>query len=244
MKILDIDPLDTSKATHQLLDVIEENSNRFYWVINKTTGVSSLLPSVTTIIPKPPDKVLQDWKDKLGEEHAVFINQFASFFGKKLHENMERVFSGEEYTEHLFEQYLDSFIGVANEAFICVHDSEIHYGMCGRFDALFRDKETNELVLVDFKNHGRYYSTEEIKEHGLKLPQEIQSSKKTKWREQLAMYAKGIEDTYNLVVDRAEVWCYNHGTGCVSKPVEMTRKNLDKKWEDVKNKYLLKNTPD
>lgn len=236
--------VDESLLEHPAYRVVEsftsDDGFREYLVLDKDFNYR-LLTSVTTALPKPPAFVLQQWKDKVGAQYADNNSMASSIFGNRLHDSLTRIYKQiETYDNFIFEKYIreDLDYAMGNE----VRVVSLELGIAGTFDFLFRSK-TGEIVLVDLKNHSRIHPLRDVQTRLLELPQDIQTHKKKKWKEQGACYAQALRETYNVEVDTFCVWCYNQGTGKVEKPVEINKQQIQKEIDMLIPK-LNKNTPD
>ena len=233
-KILKIDGSALQSPKHEVIEVFTyEDGRREYLVLTKDKSYK-MLTSVTTALPKPPPHVLETWKKKVGEEYAAINTKASSIFGNRMHDSIalllhENDFTthdkhSNDYTGHIFEKFLDDVDYVIASELEVV---SVELGVAGSFDFLYMSK-SGEIVLVDFKNHSRIHPLKDVKSRLLELDQSIQSAKKTKWRKQGACYVKGLKETYSIDVDRFEVWCFNQGTGKVTKPICDRRAKIDK----------------
>jgi phage regulator Rha-like protein len=204
----------------------EESGKRLYQVAN-LNDERRLVGSVTTSLPNPPAFVLDKWKKKVGHEYSKQSLDVAGRFGDRIDQSVDRIIKNQEcYKYHLFERFFDELAYVIGTQVGVV---SFEYGYAGTLDLLAMTKE-GKLRLVDIKTHGRVHAPEDEKENYLTLPQDIQYHKKKKWQLQLAAYTQGLLETYELVVEEAEIWCLNIGLGKVVRPVEMDCDELQKQF--------------
>lgn len=232
--------VDGSLITSPKYEVVEQitykDGNREYLIFDCEKGGWELMKSVTSALPKPPEFVLTRWREKVGVAYANFSTKASSSFGNRMHDSVTRLYEQvESYENHLFEKFFDEI------AYVIASEVEVvskELGVAGTFDLLVMNKK-GEVELIDLKNHSRIHPLKEVKNNLLELPQEIQSAKKKKWKQQGACYIKGLKETYNINVDRFSVWCYNQGTGKIEKPVNISGGKLEKELSSVKDKLEI-----
>jgi hypothetical protein len=205
----------------------EDSTGARLYEIANLEGERIFAPSVTTCLPSPPAFVLERWQEKVGKRYADQSLDVAGRFGDRIDQSVDRVVKNQEcYKDHIYERYFDELafmvgtqIGVAS----------FEFGFAGTLDALAMSKE-GKLILLDIKTHGRVHNPEDEKLNYLTLAQDIQYHKRNKWKLQLSAYSQGLLETFGLVVEEAEIWCFNVGLGKVVKPVEMDYDEIQKQF--------------
>jgi len=151
-----------TKFNHLNLPVLADiptetvNGSRRYVVNGK------LLPSVTTVTSYQNRKVIAEWRERVGEETASKISQFASNNGTKFHKlvedyvnNVDAEYDAEKYEValKLFNQFKALLDDVDN---IHYQESALYseqLGIAGRVDCIA--EYNGKLSVIDFKSSSK-----------------------------------------------------------------------------------------
>lgn len=158
------------------------------------------------------EDILNEWKYK---------NEFACRKGSTCHEYVQSLWTGEHWSYDNFDfsgKYNDAVCKIKNQAdqfFEDYKDKMIHiraeqivgseeYDIAGSVDGLFINKETNQLILVDYKTNT--YITGYNKDPYLKFfkppLQDMIDDKLNHYKLQLSIYKYLIEKYTDLIIDK------------------------------------------
>jgi ATP-dependent exoDNAse (exonuclease V) beta subunit len=131
-----------------------------------------LLPSVTTVTSYQNRKSIAQWRERVGEETANQISQFASTNGTKFHKLVEDYINNEE-VEYDTEKYKIALNLFNQFQFILNDVNNIHYlesalysenlGIAGRVDCIAEYQ--GKLSIIDFKSSSKPKYESQIKNY-------------------------------------------------------------------------------
>lgn len=234
-KYIKVDDSLVGSPKYEVLEQLTyKDGNREYLVL--TDSGYELYPSVTSVLPKPPAFVLETWRNRVGRDYADFNTKASSTFGNRMHDSLTRIYKQiDSYDDYLFEKFLDEVDYIIACELPVV---STYLRVAGTLDLLVMNKK-GEIELIDLKNHSRIHPLKDVITRLLELPQDIQNSKKKKWKQQGVCYTHGLADTYGITVDRFSVWCFNQGTGKIEKPVSLAGTKLEKEIKSIDSKLVL-----
>lgn len=150
------------------LDTIEIRGKRHY-----RTPYGDF-PSVTTFLsdtkPEEDKKILEEWKNRVGEERAKFITETAKTYGTELHFMIEQYLKNESIPEssinatwmfNSVKPYLRNNISVVYAQEVPLYSTRLK--LAGRTDCIGIWK--NELTVIDFKTSSGERTEDMIKDY-------------------------------------------------------------------------------
>lgn len=180
------------------LEQVTTENGRYY--INPATGSS--YDSVTTILKRHYDQsYLEEWKESVGKEKAEEISEFARNNGTSVHEIMEDFIFGRENKTKLSpfqklpikrtKEFLTEHLGIVYGAEVRVFSDKMK--AAGTFDLFGTIDGIN--TVIDYKTSKKNKSRAEIPHYFT----------------QASIYAKMIEELYNIEVPNVLIIMINHG---------------------------------
>lgn len=186
------------------------------------------LPSVTTITSRTKSerdrKVLDDWKERVGQEEADRIRDTAIATGTAMHDSIEKFLeTGESTGNDNYKQYYDGFLSKYNieacliEKPLYYYDDKLEIGFAGTVDLIAI--VDGELMLIDHKSSTKKKREEWIGDYKM----------------QVSAYAKAASIIYNVEIKKARI---NIATSKSFQYFELDEHDLHNCWKDFEMRML------
>lgn len=160
--------LDTVSLGYDDLNTISEKKARIY-----VTPEGNKYPSITTILGHKNKGVIQEWRQRVGEEEANRVSRHATTRGTAVHNLTEKYLKNEDINfkegimPHVYQGFiaaqkiLDKYVGK-----IALQEAPLysdHLKLAGRVDLIA--EFDGKLSIVDFKTSKRVKTAEDIEDY-------------------------------------------------------------------------------
>ena len=241
------------KRKPDVVSIENFDDDRIYQVISR--GVTYNILSATSVLSyfSNDEDVRKYYAQKLGGrsnlkditeedlQKADFMLRYSQLRGNMYDQSLVRSLKSGEFNHEILTH---PSLSTATQFFTQQQVFLLDQNVGGTLDLLVRH-EDQSWSLHDIKTHGRFYSDEEeISDEGVFfLDRSVQSTKLTKWRQQLIIYAMALRDL-GIQVKRASVFLKNEHTNYLTEVAEMTEDQITSKWKNNVQPKVAKVTTD